>query len=75
MNSFILPNSSITAPDSLRMLNEKQTAEALGLSVALLRKHRSKGTGCPYVKIGRRVLYRSQDINAFVASCTIRGKN
>lgn len=65
--------SSITTSDSFRALNEKQAAEALGISVALIRKHRVKGVGCPYVKIGRRVVYRAQDVEAFMKSCTVTG--
>jgi predicted DNA-binding transcriptional regulator AlpA len=60
-----------TATDSIRMLNEQQAAETLGISVALIRRHRSKRIGCPYVKIGRRVVYRLQDVEAFIASCTV----
>jgi hypothetical protein len=67
-------SSILSVPESLRNLNETQTAAALQVSVALLRKHRYKGIGCPYVKIGRRVVYRSQDVHEFLASCTVRGK-
>jgi hypothetical protein len=60
-----------TATESLRMLNEQQAAETLGISVALIRRHRLKRIGCPYVKIGRRVVYRLQDVEDFIASCTV----
>jgi hypothetical protein len=66
-------NLSLAVPESLQMLDEKQTAGALKVSVALLRKNRVKGIGCPYVKIGRRVVYRVQDLNAYLASCTVGG--
>ena len=62
-----------SAPESLHMLDEKQTAGALKVSVALLRKNRSKGIGCPYVKIGRRVVYRVQDVNEYLTARTVRG--
>jgi hypothetical protein len=65
-------DSQLSVPESVQMLDEKQTAGALKVSVALLRKNRSKGIGCPYVKIGRRVVYRVQDVNAYLASCTVR---
>jgi len=59
--------------DCRQSLNEKQAAEALGISVALLRKQRGRRTGCPYVKIGRRVVYRTQDVEAFMTSCRVAG--
>jgi hypothetical protein len=68
-------HSQLSIPESLQMLDEKQTAGALRISVALLRKHRSKGIGCPYVKIGRRVVYCIKDVNNYLASCTVRGRN
>ena len=38
-------------------------------SLKTLERERAAGTGCPYVLIGRRVLYREQDIEAFLAGC------
>jgi hypothetical protein len=32
-----------------------------------LERERIAGTGCPYVLIGRRVFYREEDIEAFLA--------
>lgn len=58
---------------AIHALNEKQAAATVGVSVALLRKHRAKGIGCPYVKIGRRVVHRLEDINDFMASRTVGG--
>lgn len=69
----MIQHTSSQENDALRCLNEKQAAEALGISVALIRKHRVKGVGCPYVKIGRRVVYRAQDVEAFMKACTVAG--
>lgn len=42
-------------------------AEYLGLSPATLETMRSRGGGPPFVKLGRRVVYRQQDLDAWVA--------
>lgn len=36
-------------------------------SLKTLERERTAGTGCPYVLIGRRVFYREEDIEAFLA--------
>ena len=41
---------------------EKQTADRYLISVKSLQAHRWKGTGLPYVKIGRLVRYRLSDL-------------
>lgn len=48
------------------MLDEKEAAEMLGCSVALLRKWRLFGAGPAYVKLGRLVRYSATDIAAFI---------
>lgn len=40
-----------------KLLNEKQTAELLGISVSWLRNARCRETGPTYVTIGRAVRY------------------
>lgn len=48
------------------LLDEKQAASYLHLSVALLRKWRTYGDGPAFVKIGRLVRYRQLDLDAYV---------
>lgn len=50
------------------VLNEREAAGVIGCSVALLRKFRLYGEGPAYVKIGRLVRYRQEDLNAFLDS-------
>lgn len=50
------------------ILNEEQSAKVLGCSVALLRKWRLFREGPSYVKIGRLVRYRQEDLDAFLDS-------
>jgi hypothetical protein len=51
-----------------RLWDEKETAKYLGCSVALLRRWRLLGVGVHYVKLGRLVKYRPEDIHGFVAA-------
>lgn len=47
--------------------NEDQYARVRGFSVSTAQKERHRGDGPPYVKIGRLVRYRPEDVRAFVA--------
>lgn len=58
------PQSPI--PD--RLLTQAQVSEIICMSEAWLEQSRFKGTGLPYVKIGRSIRYRSSDINSFVTA-------
>ena len=53
-----------------KLLNPKETAEYLGLSVSWLTKWRSRGSGPAYVKIGSgargRIRYRESDLRTFI---------
>jgi predicted DNA-binding transcriptional regulator AlpA len=52
--------------NNLNVLNEREAAEVVGCSVALMRKWRLFREGPPYVKIGRLVRYRQADLDAFL---------
>ena len=54
-------------------LNEHELAARLACSVAMLRAHRRKGTGCPYLKVGRLVRYKWTDVEAFLAASKVGG--
>lgn len=45
----------------------KDAADALGVSVSTLNKWRVSGFGPRFTKLGRRVGYRDEDLQAFVA--------
>jgi len=50
-----------------RLINKADAAQYLGVSVRTLEAWISKGTGTlPYVKIGRMVRYRMDDLAAFI---------
>ena len=51
-----------------RKLNVQEAARLLGLSVSTLNKMRLTGSGPPYLKLGRRVVYDVHDLEAWAAS-------
>lgn len=48
-----------------RLLRQAEAAEWLGLSARTLEKHRCCGTGPVYRKIGGRVVYAMEDLQAW----------
>jgi predicted site-specific integrase-resolvase len=55
-----------------RLLNTEQVAEILGVEPATLGYWRCTGRyRLPYVKVGRLVMYRPEDINEFIESRTV----
>lgn len=50
-----------------RLLRTQEAARFLGISIRTLEKHRTYGTGPTYRKIGGRVLYAVEDLQAWTA--------
>lgn len=48
------------------LLNETQAAELLGMTTSTLQQWRYYGYGPSYVKIGRSVRYRPEDLETFI---------
>jgi len=46
-----------------------ETAAILGCKKQTLAVHRIKGTGCPFIKIGGRVLYSESAIEQYLNRC------
>lgn len=61
------------APDRLAV-DDREAARILGLGRGLLRKQRSNRdpNGVPYVRVGRRVLYRMADLERYLAARVLR---
>jgi predicted DNA-binding transcriptional regulator AlpA len=59
-----MPNSLAGFPP--RYLKTPEAARLLGLSGRTLEKHRTYGTGPRYSKLGGRVIYRLEDLQAWV---------
>lgn len=51
-----------------KVVDERGAAEVLGCSVALMRKWRLFREGPCYVRVGRLVRYRPDDLSAFLDS-------
>lgn len=51
------------------MLNDQELALRLAISRKTLQKWRSLGMGPPYVKLAAKVVYRVEDINAYIQRC------
>src|ERR1700720_130221 len=49
------------------LLTQQEAAEATRLSQRTLERHRLTGTGPKFVRLGRRVLYRREDVEEWVA--------
>jgi hypothetical protein len=58
-------DTGIPRDNGLPRLNEKQLAERWGVSVRTLQAARVKGGGVPFVRIGRAVRYRLEDVLAY----------
>ena len=50
------------------LLDEKRVAKILGLSLQTLRNDRATKRRIPYVKIGKSVRYRPEDLAALIES-------
>ena len=55
----------------VNLLSVKQTAEMLGISVALVYKWTCSRTGPRFVKVGSRVAFRPEDLEEWVSSKTV----
>ncbi|GAB6887438.1 hypothetical protein JCM13304A_09360 [Desulfothermus okinawensis JCM 13304] len=47
-------------------LTEKQVSQLFGLSVSWLQNQRWMKRGIPYLKVGRKVLYKKSDVEAWL---------
>lgn len=56
------------AVDNDALFDTRQAANHYGLSESYLNKLRVSGGGCPFAKLGRRVLYRKKDLDAWIGS-------
>jgi hypothetical protein len=58
--------------DETLLLNEREAAKLLRVSVQLLRKWRSNHNGPEHIKLGKCVRYRRRDVENFIASPSVR---
>jgi hypothetical protein len=55
-----------------QFLNTEEAAAYLGVSMSLLEKLRVRGDGPAYAKVGARVIYLREDLDAFVRGRRVR---
>ena len=53
--------------DENMLINDKEAARRVGVSVAWFQQKRTTGGGPPYIKIGKSVRYRISDLNHWFA--------
>ena len=49
-----------------KLLSTRSAAEILGISVVLMERMRTQGQGPPFIALGRRRLYRPEDLEAWL---------
>lgn len=47
-------------------LNEKQVTEITGIALSTLRNHRFQRKGIPYSRYGRKIIYKQEDVIAYL---------
>jgi hypothetical protein len=63
-------NERIQSKEIEKLLSLKEGAEVLGIGLTSMKTR----TDIPYVRIGRRKLFRPEDLRAFIEK-NVRGKN
>lgn len=58
--------------DRPAMLNRNEAAERLGLSARTLAEWACIRKGPPFLKLGGRVRYRVEDLDAWLETCVVR---
>lgn len=62
-NSVQIPHGKVLMP---RLMDQKAVAEYVGKSTAWFEKARWMGEGPRYIKLGRNVRYRAEDVLAWI---------
>ena len=66
---------TLQIPDNVKiLLNVREAAEALAVSQVTVRRAVADGR-IHHVRIGKRVLFRLPDLEAFAASCVVSAKS
>jgi predicted DNA-binding transcriptional regulator AlpA len=53
------------------LLRQPEAARRLGISESFLEKSRGAGTGPRFVRLGRVIAYREEDLIAWVEACVV----
>jgi|APSaa5957512622_1039677.scaffolds.fasta_scaffold08511_4 hypothetical protein len=52
-------------------LTERDVSEITKFKIQTLRNHRHESRGIPYLKIGRSIRYRTEDVKAHMEKCFV----
>ena len=55
-----------TTSEQPRMIGVKEVAERYGIPISTQREYRNRGTFAPFIRVGRRVLYRPEAIEQWI---------
>jgi hypothetical protein len=58
--------------EPLKLLTQKEYTDIRGCSIRTAERERETGDGCPYVRLGRRIYYRREDVERFI-NAHVRG--
>ena len=58
--------------NTLTVLTEREAANTLHLSVKTLQNWRTLCKGPQYSRVGRRILYRPEDLSRFLDRCAVK---
>ncbi|UVK55107.1 helix-turn-helix domain-containing protein [Mesorhizobium sp. AR02] len=61
-------SDAVVKEDARKMLRTEGAASYVGLSISTLEKLRLTGYGPAYIKLGRAVVYRAHDLDAWIES-------
>ncbi len=62
----------MSVENNKELRSEREAAKRLGLSVASMRRKRLLRQPPVWLKLGARVLYREEDLDAYIESCVVR---
>lgn len=68
LSRFAQPEAPHASHPMRELLTERHVAGVLRVSVKALQAWRLRGGGPPFIKLGRCVRYRLEDLEAFIAS-------
>jgi len=58
-----------------RLLREREIPARYPLSIHWLRKARHLRRGPRFVRIGRMIFYRTEDLDSYLSACTVETRN
>ncbi len=68
MQNATTTNQQSKIPTPVIVLTTRQAAQYLGLSISTLNKWRCYGFGPKYLKLGRAVRYRQEELDAYLGA-------